>query len=90
MWDEEVRKLVALKKWDELMNNDQLSKELRSGHVFDGWKEGLINFPPTYKYEINSNRYVGDNPKGKKRSPAWYQKNTRLSLSFYFQTLNIS
>ncbi|XP_054809801.1 type I inositol polyphosphate 5-phosphatase 2-like [Prosopis cineraria] len=71
MWDEEVRKLVALKKWDELMKNDQLSKELRSGHVFDGWKEGLINFPPTYKYEINSNRYVGDNPKGKKRSPAW-------------------
>lgn len=24
MLDEEVRKLVALKKWDELMNNDQV------------------------------------------------------------------
>ncbi|KAI4327243.1 hypothetical protein L6164_019728 [Bauhinia variegata] len=73
MLDEEVRKLVALKKWDELMNNDQLSKELRSGHVFDGWKEGLINFPPTYKYEINSDRYIGENPKEgeKRRSPAW-------------------
>ncbi|KAF7810016.1 type I inositol polyphosphate 5-phosphatase 2-like [Senna tora] len=71
--DEEVRKLVALKKWNDLMNNDQLSKELRSGHVFDGWKEGLINFPPTYKYEINSDRYIGENPKEgeKKRSPAW-------------------
>ncbi|XP_020217390.1 type I inositol polyphosphate 5-phosphatase 2 [Cajanus cajan] len=73
MLDSEVRKLVALKKWDELMNNDQLSKELRIGHVFDGWKEGLINFPPTYKYEINSDRYVGESPKEgeKKRSPAW-------------------
>ncbi|KAI4315155.1 hypothetical protein L6164_027996 [Bauhinia variegata] len=73
MLDEEVRELVALKKWDELMNNDQLSKELRSGHVFDGWKEGLINFPPTYKYEINSDRYHGENPKEgeKRRSPAW-------------------
>ncbi|XP_061343935.1 type I inositol polyphosphate 5-phosphatase 2-like [Gastrolobium bilobum] len=73
MVDEEVRKLVGLKMWDELMNNDQLSKELRIGHVFDGWKEGLINFPPTYKYEINSDRYVGENPKEgeKKRSPAW-------------------
>ncbi|WVZ12806.1 hypothetical protein V8G54_017336 [Vigna mungo] len=72
MLDAEVRKLVALKKWNELMNYDQLSKELRIGHVFDGWKEGLINFPPTYKYEINSDRYVGQSPKeGEKRSPAW-------------------
>ncbi|TKY70731.1 Type I inositol polyphosphate 5-phosphatase 2 [Spatholobus suberectus] len=73
MLDAEVRKLVALKKWDELMSYDQLSKELRIGHVFDGWKEGLINFPPTYKYEINSDRYVGESPKEgeKRRSPAW-------------------
>ncbi|OIW10873.1 hypothetical protein TanjilG_27819 [Lupinus angustifolius] len=73
MLDVEVRKLVSLKKWGELMNNDQLSKELSAGHVFDGWKEGLIKFPPTYKYEINSDRYVGEIPKEgeKKRSPAW-------------------
>lgn len=51
----------------------QLNKELRNGHVFEGWKEGVINFPPTYKYEINSDRYFGENPKEgeKKRSPAW-------------------
>lgn len=73
MLDTEVRKLVALKQWDELINSDQLSKELRSGHVFDGWKEGVINFAPTYKYEINSDRYVGVYPKEgeKRRSPAW-------------------
>ncbi|GKU95712.1 hypothetical protein SLEP1_g9036 [Rubroshorea leprosula] len=73
MLDAEVRRLVALRRWDELINNDQLSEELRSGHVFDGWKEGLIDFPPTYKYEMNSDRYVGENPKEgeKKRSPAW-------------------
>ncbi|TKY55546.1 Type I inositol polyphosphate 5-phosphatase 2 [Spatholobus suberectus] len=73
MMDGKVRKLVSLKKWDELMNYDQLSNELRSGHVFDGWKEGLINFPPTYKYEFDSDKYIGENPKEgeKKRSPAW-------------------
>ncbi|KAJ9707096.1 hypothetical protein PVL29_002197 [Vitis rotundifolia] len=73
MLDAEIRKLVARKKWGELINSDQLSKELRSGHVFEGWKEGVIDFPPTYKYEINSDRYVGENPKEgeKKRSPAW-------------------
>ncbi|XP_021907927.1 type I inositol polyphosphate 5-phosphatase 2-like isoform X1 [Carica papaya] len=71
--DAEVRKLVAGKRWDELINNDQLSKELRSGRVFQGWREGLIGFSPTYKYEINTDRYVGENPKEgeKKRSPAW-------------------
>ncbi|XP_071722356.1 LOW QUALITY PROTEIN: type I inositol polyphosphate 5-phosphatase 2-like [Rutidosis leptorrhynchoides] len=73
MLDAEVRKLVAMKQWDQLLNHDQLIKELHSGHVFDGWKEGLIDFPPTYKYGINSDRYVGENPQEgeKRRSPAW-------------------
>ncbi|PIN07766.1 Inositol polyphosphate 5-phosphatase [Handroanthus impetiginosus] len=73
MLDAEVRKLVEKKQWSELLNNDQLCKELRNGHVFDGWKEGIINFAPTYKYDINSDRYVGENPREgeKKRSPAW-------------------
>ncbi|CAN0842829.1 Type I inositol polyphosphate 5-phosphatase 2 [Linum grandiflorum] len=71
--DAEVRKLVALKQWDELKNSDQLIRELRSGNAFDGWREGTINFPPTYKYEIDTDRYVGENPREgeKRRSPAW-------------------
>ncbi|TYI52355.1 hypothetical protein E1A91_D12G242100v1 [Gossypium mustelinum] len=71
--DAEVRKLVALKRWDKLINYDQLHNELCSGHVFDGWKEGVIDFPPTYKYEMDSDRYVGEIPREgeKKRSPAW-------------------
>ncbi|XP_076881437.1 type I inositol polyphosphate 5-phosphatase 2-like [Bidens hawaiensis] len=71
--DEEVRKLVAMKQWDELLYNDQLCKVLRSGQVFNGWNEGVIDFPPTYKYEVNSDRYVGENPKEgeKSRTPAW-------------------
>ncbi|KAJ8754429.1 hypothetical protein K2173_002880 [Erythroxylum novogranatense] len=73
MLDTEIRKLVALKQWDQLINKDQLNKELCNGHVFEGWNEGVIRFPPTYKYEINSDRYVGVNPKEgeKRRSPAW-------------------
>ncbi|KAF3657120.1 Type I inositol 1,4,5-trisphosphate 5-phosphatase 2 [Capsicum annuum] len=73
MADAEVRKLVANKQWDELLNSDQLYKELRNGHVFAGWKEGLVNFAPTYKYEFNSDRYNGEIHKEgeKKRSPAW-------------------
>lgn len=73
MLDSEVRKLVAKKQWDELLNNDELIKEIQSGRVFANWKEGAINFAPTYKYEINTDRYVGEIPREgeKKRSPAW-------------------
>ncbi|RHN63128.1 putative inositol-polyphosphate 5-phosphatase [Medicago truncatula] len=73
MSDGEIRKLVDLKKWNELMKFDQLSNELCKGHVFEGWKEGLINFPPTYKYEFNSDKHVGGNTQEgeKRRAPAW-------------------
>ncbi|GAB2273630.1 hypothetical protein Dimus_008413 [Dionaea muscipula] len=68
----EVRKLVATEQWGKLIKSDQLVKELHSGRAFYGWKEGSINFPPTYKYKIYSDRYAGDDPKGEKtRSPAW-------------------
>ncbi|RWW14470.1 hypothetical protein GW17_00021759 [Ensete ventricosum] len=61
-----------------------LRLELKKGRVFDGWSEGVINFPPTYKYELNSEKYVGDDPKGGRRTPAWcdrilsYGKGIRL------------
>ncbi|CAF2148329.1 unnamed protein product [Brassica rapa] len=73
MSDSEVRKLVSQKRWDELKNSDQLIRELRRGHVFDGWREGPIKFPPTYKYEFDSDRYAGENVREgeKKRAPAW-------------------
>ncbi|RZB42229.1 Peroxidase 20 [Glycine soja] len=61
----------------------KLSKELCMGHVFDGWKAGLINFPPTYKHEINSNRYVGERPKEeeKKRYPTCVEGMTSEKLA---------
>ncbi|KAF8051947.1 hypothetical protein N665_1641s0011 [Sinapis alba] len=73
MSDSEVRKLVSQKRWDELKNSDQLIRELRRGHVFEGWREGPIKFPPTYKYEFDSDRYAGENLREgeKKRAPAW-------------------
>ncbi|PWA37989.1 type IV inositol polyphosphate 5-phosphatase 7 [Artemisia annua] len=41
--------------------------------VFQGWNEGKIYFPPTYKYLTNSDRYTEDNlhHKDKRRTPAW-------------------
>ncbi|KAI3918552.1 hypothetical protein MKX01_041872 [Papaver californicum] len=70
MLDAEVRKLLAKKQWDGLLNSDQNCA--LDMFLMDGTK-GAIDFPPTYKYEFNSDRYVGENPKEgeKKRSPAW-------------------
>lgn len=51
----------------------KLKKELRKGRVFDGWSEGTLHFPPTYKYANNSEKYIEDDHKGGRRSPAWYE-----------------
>ncbi|XP_041022435.1 type I inositol polyphosphate 5-phosphatase 4-like isoform X1 [Juglans microcarpa x Juglans regia] len=68
-----AKALVEMHDWRALLENDQLRIEQRRGHVFEGWNEGKIYFPPTYKYSNNSDRYAGDDrhPKEKRRTPAW-------------------
>ncbi|KAL3513967.1 hypothetical protein ACH5RR_026684 [Cinchona calisaya] len=80
---EKTRLLMSRKDWSTLRECDQLIKELRKGRAFDGWSEGVLTFAPTYKYEMNSDKYIGDDPKGR-RTPAWcdrvlsFGKGTRL------------
>ncbi|XP_048636310.1 type I inositol polyphosphate 5-phosphatase 1-like isoform X2 [Brassica napus] len=68
---EKTHELIARKEWQRLLENDQLSNEMRKGNVFEGWSEGVLCFPPTYKYEIDSENYIGDDPESGKRRPAW-------------------
>ncbi|KAK6130617.1 hypothetical protein DH2020_035592 [Rehmannia glutinosa] len=49
----------------------ELIKEFKKGRAFDGWSEGTLSFAPTYKYELNSESYVGEEPKAGRRTPAW-------------------
>eukprot|EP01059_Diplonema_ambulator_P028395 TRINITY_DN4717_c1_g1_i1.p1 TRINITY_DN4717_c1_g1~~TRINITY_DN4717_c1_g1_i1.p1 ORF type:complete len:502 (+),score=46.48 TRINITY_DN4717_c1_g1_i1:87-1592(+) len=51
--------------YQQLLKHDELKQMLASDQAFSGWKEGLITFPPTYKYELNSNLF------SEKRRPAW-------------------
>ncbi|KAI9098377.1 hypothetical protein K1719_025002 [Acacia pycnantha] len=67
---EKTRDLVLKKEWSKLVEKDQLVQELKKG-AFVGWLEGTLNFAPTYKYEINSEKYYGEDPKAGKRRPAW-------------------
>ncbi|KAI4340275.1 hypothetical protein MLD38_025128 [Melastoma candidum] len=69
-----IRELVDREDWGSLLAKDQLIAELIDGHVFQGWYEGPINFPPTYKYVPNSDTYHGcfqAKSSEKKRAPAW-------------------
>jgi hypothetical protein len=68
---EKTRELISKKDWSRLVESDQLVRELRKGRAFDGWSEGTLNFPPTYKYEFNSDKYVGEDPKVGRRTPSW-------------------
>ncbi|XP_016438992.1 type I inositol polyphosphate 5-phosphatase 4 isoform X1 [Nicotiana tabacum] len=73
--DNLARELIKQHNWSALQEFDQLRKELEEGGVFQGWKEGNIEFAPTYKYSsYNCNRYSGGLPSRageKQRTPAW-------------------
>ncbi|WVZ73631.1 hypothetical protein U9M48_021916 [Paspalum notatum var. saurae] len=70
---EETKTLLEENDWDTLLERDQLAMERQAGRVFKGWKEGKIFFAPTYKYRQNSDSYVWETAKSKKkrRTPAW-------------------
>ncbi|XP_053725522.1 inositol polyphosphate 5-phosphatase K isoform X1 [Synchiropus splendidus] len=55
-------KLVAL--WEK----DQLNMAKDSETVLEGFHEGPLKFPPTYKFDVGTNTY---DTSGKKRKPAW-------------------
>ncbi|CAN1268083.1 Type IV inositol polyphosphate 5-phosphatase 3, partial [Linum perenne] len=83
---ERTRELIAKKEWSNLAQYDQLTREFRKGRAFDGWLEGTLGFPPTYKYENNSDRYYGEDPKAGRRTPAWCDR--ILSHGKGFKLLN--
>ncbi|KAF9663615.1 hypothetical protein SADUNF_Sadunf17G0069800 [Salix dunnii] len=70
-----AKEFIKKQDWKALQEFDQLRKELEDGGVFKGWREGNIEFAPTYKYSSsNCNRYTAGLPGRsgeKQRTPAW-------------------
>ncbi|KAI1286204.1 Synaptojanin-1 [Halotydeus destructor] len=54
---DEVKKLVSENNIDALLEKDQLTVQMRDGRVFKNYVEAKITFPPTYKYDINSDDF---------------------------------
>ncbi|KAJ8527590.1 hypothetical protein K7X08_015041 [Anisodus acutangulus] len=48
---DEARDFVSQRSFDWLRERDQLRAEMKVGTVFQGMRETIIRFPPTYKFE---------------------------------------
>ncbi|XP_059655619.1 type I inositol polyphosphate 5-phosphatase 12-like [Cornus florida] len=68
---DEARDFVSQRSFDWLREKDQLRAEMKSGKVFQGMREALIRFPPTYKFERGKAGLGGYDSGEKKRIPAW-------------------
>eukprot|EP00731_Ephydatia_muelleri_P023944 Em0016g215a len=65
---EETDQLTVQSNWTNLLLKDQLTREILQGHVFQGFSEQPISFPPTYKYDLNSDVFDSSE---KRRTPSW-------------------
>ncbi|KAL9237545.1 hypothetical protein vseg_012079 [Gypsophila vaccaria] len=68
---DEARDLVSQRSFDWLREKDQLRAEMKAGKVFQGMREAVIKFPPTYKFEKHVPGLGGYDSGEKKRIPAW-------------------
>ncbi|GKU92310.1 hypothetical protein SLEP1_g6055 [Rubroshorea leprosula] len=68
---DEARDFVSQRCFDWLREKDQLRAEMKAGKVFQGMREALIQFPPTYKFERHRPGLAGYDSGEKKRIPAW-------------------
>jgi hypothetical protein len=65
MADEDVREAIYNKNWQSLTIRDQLNQAKQNHRVLSNFKEGNINFAPTYKYLDHLEAY------DEKRIPAY-------------------
>jgi phosphatidylinositol-bisphosphatase len=67
---EEVFTMIEDNELAALREKDQLNIERAKGNVFQGFEEGVLEFPPTYKYQPGTDMY-DRRPEKKIRAPAW-------------------
>ncbi|KAK1390890.1 type I inositol polyphosphate 5-phosphatase 12-like [Heracleum sosnowskyi] len=68
---DDARDLVSQRSFDWLRERDQLRAEMKAGKVFQGMREAIVRFPPTYKFDIGKPGLGGYDSGEKKRIPAW-------------------
>jgi len=68
--DAQVFEMISSAQISELAELDQLNIEKDRGSVFTGFHEGILHFPPTYKFVRGTDTY-DQRPDKKLRCPSW-------------------
>lgn len=55
--EEFAKEAIRANQLDSLFVKDQLSQEIKAQRAFKSFREGQINFAPTYKFETGTNHY---------------------------------
>ncbi|KAM6986885.1 phosphatidylinositol 4,5-bisphosphate 5-phosphatase A [Aplochiton taeniatus] len=63
-----VKSAIESNKLPLLWERDQLNMAKDSESILEGFLEGPLKFPPTYKFDVGTHTY---DTSGKKRKPAW-------------------
>ncbi|XP_029024782.1 phosphatidylinositol 4,5-bisphosphate 5-phosphatase A [Betta splendens] len=63
-----VKCAIDSNKLPLLWERDQLNMAKSTASVLDGFMEGALSFPPTYKFDVGTHTY---DTSAKKRKPAW-------------------
>ncbi|KAL3041804.1 hypothetical protein OYC64_019893 [Pagothenia borchgrevinki] len=63
-----VKCAIESSKLPLLLERDQLNMAKNTESVLEGFLEGPLNFPPTYKFDVGTHTY---DTSAKKRKPAW-------------------
>ncbi|KAJ1962758.1 Inositol-1,4,5-trisphosphate 5-phosphatase 1 [Dipsacomyces acuminosporus] len=90
--NDQARKLIAERQLTSLVMYDQLSIQMAENKVFRGYSEAEIHFPPTYKYDVGTDRY---DTSEKVRVPSWtdrimYRGSSVRVLEYYRDEICIS
>ncbi|QDZ20453.1 inositol polyphosphate phosphatase [Chloropicon primus] len=57
--EDHIRHLIHQGSHMSLLESDQLAQGMQRKEILHGWNEGEITFPPTFKYIVGTNTYVG-------------------------------
>lgn len=65
---EQIKGMLDRGQYEVILENDQLKKQKDLRNVFEGYLEGAIHFPPSYKYNPGTDEWDSSE---KRRPPAW-------------------
>eukprot|EP01025_Chloroclados_australasicus_P045491 TRINITY_DN497_c1_g1_i4.p1 TRINITY_DN497_c1_g1~~TRINITY_DN497_c1_g1_i4.p1 ORF type:complete len:773 (-),score=124.62 TRINITY_DN497_c1_g1_i4:468-2615(-) len=56
----ELREALRADRFDRLLAKDELLIEMDKGTIIHGFTEGILSFPPTFKFKRRTNQYLGE------------------------------